>query len=112
MLASVVSGPSMSVDQQWRYVSDKIDDLRESNDRQFKELREEQKADRHALRGEMQQIVGRVSGEMQSIRDRVLTVEIERKSEIGLSTKRAGWIAVAVSLLGAFVLRLLEKWWK
>jgi len=116
MFAAILAGPEMSPDAQWNYVAEKIDRLIESNEKQFSDLRQQQKEDRHAIRNEMQTGFGKLQMDLQSLRTeqwgtdrRLLVVETERKSEEGAAAKRATWISLGIGLVWS-IFQFLFGW--
>lgn len=113
----MVAGPSMSPTEQWVYISEKIDRLSDAMSEKVDGIQKQSQSDRHQMRDAMQAGFGKVQADIASLRadltgtDRkVLVMETERRMESASITRKAGWIALVVTLGGGFVLRLLEKW--
>lgn len=115
----------MSPSDQWIHVSEKIDELARDTNRQFAELRQEQKDDRHAIRGELQSLVNAVGERFAGATTRLTVIETERKAEAETAKQRERvqesatrwkvlWISLGVSLLGPKLVDLLKElfWWK
>lgn len=106
----------MSPSDQFLFLTERIDKGQEQARDQFAEIQRQMQSDRHAMRNDMQAGFGKVQADIQSLRAeltgtdrRLIVVETERKSEAGASSKRATWIALAISL-GWSVLATIAGW--
>lgn len=113
----VAAGPSMSPTDQWRFLVDLVETFRKEFRDRVDGMQDEAKADRHQLRGELQAGLGKLSVEaaetrkdLAAIKESVIIIQTERRVEAGALQRKAGWIALVVTLGGGFMLRLLEKW--